>query len=176
MKSPKMEMDMATVERRKYEVSEEPEEIDKLYTDRDTIMGNSTPEFVKHEEEEPGKRKGAGGGGAPFRTPHLVPVDALAYLGLHRDSAHGDNAKDETQELQTSLSDVPQPTAPGPGKDVQPASQDQQLSRITCTVTQPATIPAAVVRLVLSPIGYNVNFPPLHFTTQVQASPYKDAE
>jgi hypothetical protein len=118
----------------------------------------------------------AGVGGAPFRTPALIPKDAIAYLGLHRDSAHGDNVKDEAQEHQTSLSDVPQPTAPGPGKDVQPAPQDQQLSRITCTITQTATIPAAVVRLVLSPIGYNVNVPPLHFTTQVQASPYKDAE
>ena len=167
---------MATVEKRKYEESEEPEEIDEFYTDRDTIMGNSTPEFVKHEGEEPGKRKGAGGGGAPFRTPHLVPVDALAYLGLYRDSAHGDNAKDETQEHQTSLSDVPQPTAPGPGKDVQHAPQDQQLSGITCKITQHATIPAAVVRLVLSPIGYNINVTPLHLTTQVQANPYKDAE
>jgi hypothetical protein len=103
MKSPKMEMDMATVERRKYEVSEEPEEIDELYTDRDTIMGNSTPEFEKHEGEEPGKRTRAGVGGAPFRTPALVPVDALAHLGLHRDSAHGDNVKDGTREHRTSL-------------------------------------------------------------------------
>ena len=94
----------------------------------------------------------------------------------HGDSALGDNAKDEPKEHQTSLSDVPQLRAPGPRKDVQPAPQDQQLSRITCTVTQTATRPAAVVRLVLSPIGYNVNVPPLHLTTQVQASPYKDAE
>ena len=68
MKSPKMEMDMATVEKRKYEMSEEPEEIDEFHTDRDTIMGNSTPEFVKHEGEEPGKRKGAGGGEHPPGT------------------------------------------------------------------------------------------------------------
>jgi hypothetical protein len=87
MKSPKMEMDMATVEKRKYVESEEPEEIDEFYTYRDTIMRNSTPRFVKHEGEEPGKRKGAGVGGVPFRTPALVPVDALAYLGLYRDSA-----------------------------------------------------------------------------------------
>jgi hypothetical protein len=46
VKSPKTEMDMATVEKRKYEMSEEPEEINEFYTDRDTIMGNSTPEFV----------------------------------------------------------------------------------------------------------------------------------
>jgi hypothetical protein len=62
-------MDMATVEKRKYEMSEEPEEIDEFHTDRDTIMGNSTPEFVKHEGEEPGKRKGAGGGGSTFQDP-----------------------------------------------------------------------------------------------------------
>jgi hypothetical protein len=43
VKSPKMEMDMATVEERKYEESEEPEEINESHTDRDTIMGNSTP-------------------------------------------------------------------------------------------------------------------------------------
>jgi hypothetical protein len=34
--------------------------------------------------------------------------------------------------------------APGPEKDVQPVQQDQQPSRITCKITQPATIPAAV--------------------------------
>jgi hypothetical protein len=94
----------------------------------------------------------------------------------HRNSSLGDNAKDEPQEHQTNLSDLPQPTAPGPRKDVQPAPQDQQLSRITCTVTQTATRPAAVVRLVLSPIGNNIIAPPLHFTTQVQASHNKDAE
>jgi hypothetical protein len=136
VKSPRMEMDVAMVEKRKYEVLGEAEEIDEVSTDRDDIMGNST----------------------------------------HGDPALGDNAKDEPQGHQTSLSDVPQPTAPRPRKDVQPTPQDQQLSRITCTVTQTATRPAAVVRLVLSPIGNNINVPPLHFTTQVQASPYKDAE
>jgi hypothetical protein len=51
-----MEMNMATVEERKYEVSEEAEEIDESLTDRDTIMGNSATEFVKHEKEEPEKK------------------------------------------------------------------------------------------------------------------------
>ena len=73
----------------------------------------------------------AGVGGAPFKTPALIPEDALAYLGLHRESAHGDNANDATQEHQASVNDVPQLAAPGPGKDVQPAQQDQQSSRIT---------------------------------------------
>jgi hypothetical protein len=54
-----MEMDMATVEERKYEESEESEEseeIDESHTDRDTIIRNSTHEFVKNEEEEPEKK------------------------------------------------------------------------------------------------------------------------
>ena len=83
MKSPRMEMDVAAVEKRKYEVLGEVEEIDEVSTDRDTIMADST----------------------------------------HGDSALGDNAKDEPQEHQTSLSDVPQSTAPEPRKDVQPALQ-----------------------------------------------------
>jgi hypothetical protein len=118
----------------------------------------------------------AGVGGAPFRTPALIQKNAIAYLGLHRDSAHGDNVKVEAQDHQPSLSDVPQPTVPGPGKDAQPALQGPQLSKITCKITQTATTPAAVARLVLNPIGYNVNFPHLHLTTQVHASHYKDAE
>jgi hypothetical protein len=60
--------------------------------------------------------------------------------------------------------------APGPGEDDQPVPQDQQPSNITCNITQPATRPAAVVRLVLNPVGYNVNVPPSHLTTQVQPS------
>jgi hypothetical protein len=48
-----MEMDMTTVEERKYG---EFEEIDESHTDRDTIIGNSTPKFVKNEEEEPEKK------------------------------------------------------------------------------------------------------------------------
>jgi hypothetical protein len=43
----------------------------------------------------------AGVGGAPFKTPALIPEDALAYLGLHRESAHGDSAKDAAQKHQT---------------------------------------------------------------------------
>ena len=88
----------------------------------------------------------AGVGGAPFKTPALIPEDALAYLGLHRESTHGDNAKDAAQEHQTSLDDVPNLAASGPEKDVQPAQQDQQPSRITCTVIQTAAKQAAVAR------------------------------
>ena len=46
-----MEMNMETVEERKYEVSEEAEEIDVSLTDRDTIMGNLATDFVKHKKE-----------------------------------------------------------------------------------------------------------------------------
>jgi hypothetical protein len=56
VKSQKMEMNMAAVEERKYEVSEEAEEIDESFTDRDTIMGNSATKFVKHKKEEPEKK------------------------------------------------------------------------------------------------------------------------
>ena len=59
----------------------------------------------------------AGVGGAPFRTPALIPKDAIAYLGLHRDSAHDDNVNTEAQEHQISLSDVHHPPVPGPEKD-----------------------------------------------------------
>jgi hypothetical protein len=49
--------------------------------------------------------------------------------------------------------------APGHGTDDQPALQDQQPGKITCKITQPATIPATVARLVPNPVGYNVNAP-----------------
>jgi hypothetical protein len=42
MKSPRMEMDVATVEKRKYEVLGKAKEIDEVSTDRDSIMRNST--------------------------------------------------------------------------------------------------------------------------------------
>ena len=47
---------MATVEERKYEKSEEPEEIDESHTDRNNIMGNFATEFMKHEKEDPQKK------------------------------------------------------------------------------------------------------------------------
>ena len=59
------------------------------------------------------------------------------------------------QDQQTNLYDVPQLAAPAPGDDDQPAHYDQQPSTITYNTTQPATIPAAVARLVLNPVGYN---------------------
>jgi hypothetical protein len=36
----------------------------------------------------------AGAGGAPFKTPALMPEDALDYLILHRESAHSHNVED----------------------------------------------------------------------------------
>jgi hypothetical protein len=36
----------------------------------------------------------AGVGGAPLKTPALMPEDSLAYLMLHRESAHGHYVKD----------------------------------------------------------------------------------
>jgi hypothetical protein len=71
---------------------------------------------------------------------------------------------------QTSQDEELHHAAPGPGEDDQPVPQDQQPSNITCNITQPATRPVAVVRLVLNPVGYNVNVPPSHLTTQVQPS------
>jgi hypothetical protein len=65
----------------------------------------------------------------------------------------------------------PYHAALGPGAaDDQPAQQDQQPSKITCKITQPATIQAAVARLVPNPVGYNVNVPTSYLTTQVQPS------
>jgi hypothetical protein len=56
VESPKMEMDMTTVQKRKYEVYEEAKGVDEFNTDRDTSMGNSIPEFEKHKGEEPEKK------------------------------------------------------------------------------------------------------------------------
>jgi hypothetical protein len=39
----------------------------------------------------------AGVGRAPFKTPALMPAEALAYLGLHRESAHGHYVNDAEQ-------------------------------------------------------------------------------
>jgi hypothetical protein len=87
----------------------------------------------------------AGVGGAPFKTPALIPKDAIAYLGLHRDSAHDDNVNNTAQEDQMNLSDVDQPPALGPVKDTQHALQGLQLGQTTCDVTQNATTPMVVI-------------------------------
>ena len=52
----------------------------------------------------------AGVGRAPFKTPALTPDDALAYLGLHRESAHGNYAKDA--EENTERINCPNHTSP----------------------------------------------------------------
>ena len=82
--------------------------------------------------------------------------------------AADDQAAPRDQHL--SQDEEPHHAAPGPGEDDQPVPQDQQPSNITCNITQPATRPAAVVRLVLNPFGYDVNVPRSHLTTQVQPS------
>ena len=61
----------------------------------------------------------AGVGGAPFKTPALSSQDAIEYLGLHRDSAHGAHVNNEMQELQMGLNNMHQPTALGPVKPTQ---------------------------------------------------------
>ena len=81
----------------------------------------------------------AGVGGAPFKTPALSSQDAIEYLGLHRDSAHGAHVNNEMQELQMGLNDMHQPTALGPVKPTQLTQEEQQLDQIKDVVTQNAT-------------------------------------
>ena len=51
MKTSKMELDMATVEERKYKESKEYEEINESHTDRDIVKGHTTTyEFEEVEE------------------------------------------------------------------------------------------------------------------------------
>ena len=106
--------------------------------------------------------------------PHhadLGPGAADDQAAPRDQAALGPGTPTVLQDHQTSQDEELHHAAPGPGKDNQPAQQDQQPSKITCKITQPATIPAAVARLVLNPIGYDVNVPPSHLTTQVQPSP-----
>jgi hypothetical protein len=87
----------------------------------------------------------------------------------HPDPRDQHSSQDEKLH-QTSQDEELHHAAPVPGNDDQPVQQNQRPSNITCHITQPATIPAAVARLLLNPVGYNVNVPPSHLTTQVQPS------
>jgi hypothetical protein len=113
-------------------------------------MNNVEEEEPHHADLEPGA---ADDQAAPFEQAALGPGTPTVL-----------------QDHQTSQDEELHHAAPGPGEDDQPIPQDQQPSNITCNVTQPATRPAAVVRLVLDPVGYNVNVPHSHLTTQVQPS------
>ena len=42
----------------------------------------------------------AGAEGAPFKTPALAPADALARLGLHRESTHGKQEDDAGEDAE----------------------------------------------------------------------------
>jgi hypothetical protein len=83
----------------------------------------------------------------------------------------GDMTKAPAPTQKSMREEEPHHATHGPGaEDDQPAQQDWQPSKTTCDITQPATIPAAVARLVPNPVGYNVNVPPSYLTTQVQNS------
>jgi hypothetical protein len=83
-------------------------------------------------------------------------------------AALGQGAADDRpaqRDQHPSRDEEPHHTAPAPGEG------DQQPSIITCKVTRTAATQAAVVRLVLNPVGYNSIVPPSHVTSQVQPSP-----
>jgi hypothetical protein len=124
--------------------------------------------MTDEEEEEP--HHAALGPGVADDQPAPCDQHLSQDEELHQ-AALGPGTPIVLQEHQTSQDEELYHAAPGPGKDDLPAQQDQQPSNITCNITQPATIPAAVARLVLNPVGYNVNVPPSHLTTQVQPSP-----
>ena len=105
--------------------------------------------------------------------PHhadLGPGAADDQAAPRDQAALGPGTPTVLQDHQTSNDEELHHAAPGPGEDDQHVPQDQQPSNITCNVTQPATRPAAVVRLVLNPVGCHVNVPHSHLTTQVQPS------
>jgi hypothetical protein len=126
-------------------------------------------DMMNNEEEEKPHHADLGPGAADdqpaLRDQHLSQDEELHQAAL------GPGTPTVLQEHQTSQDEELHHAAPGPGEDDQPVLQDQQPSNITCNITQPATIPAAVARLVLNPIGYNFNVPTSHLTTQVQPSP-----
>jgi hypothetical protein len=99
--------------------------------------------------------------------PHQAgPGPAADHAGLRDRAALGPVLQDHQPCQDEELHHA----APGPGGDDQPVPQNQQPSNITCTVTQTATTAAAVARLVLNPVGNNINVPNSHFATQVQPS------
>ena len=55
---------------------------------------DGTEEAGKWQLEFTNLNCNAGVGGAPFKTPALMPEDALDYLMLHRESAHSHCVKD----------------------------------------------------------------------------------
>jgi hypothetical protein len=77
----------------------------------------------------------AGVGRAPFKTPALTPNDALAYLGLHRESAHGNYAKDAEENAERI--NCPNHPSPEVEQVLQPARQPpaEQLSTVATEVS-----------------------------------------
>jgi hypothetical protein len=63
----------------------------------------------------------AGEEGAPFKTPALAPADALARLGLHRESVHGKHRDDAGVDAER----IHRPNQPSPEVEhvLQPAEQ-----------------------------------------------------
>jgi hypothetical protein len=96
------------------------------------------------------------------------PVDGSAYSARQIEAMMRQTLEVEAGQMNYVEEEELNHAAPGPGEDDQPVPQDQQPCNITCKVTQPATRPAAVVSLVLNPVGYHVNVPHSHLTTQVQ--------
>jgi hypothetical protein len=98
------------------------------------------------------------------------PGAAADQAGLRDQAALGSGSPTVLQDHQPSQDEELHHAEPRPGGDDQPVPEDQQPGNITCKVTQPATTPAAVVRLVINPVGYHINVPHSHLATQVQPS------
>jgi hypothetical protein len=58
VKTPELELDMATVEERRNEESEEYEECDMFHTDRNIVYGHITFKFEENKEDEGDVRDG----------------------------------------------------------------------------------------------------------------------
>ena len=99
--------------------------------------------------------------------PHHADLGPGAADDPHDQAALGPGTPTVLQGNQPSQDEKCHHAAPGPGEDDQPTLQP---SNITCKITQPATRPAAMVRLVLNQVGYHLNVPHSHLTTQVQPS------